>query len=62
MNWFALQRSPSGYLVPVAFDDHPRNTPTMARDVIKGTIREIPEEMRGLSLAELAAKFHVESG
>lgn len=53
MRWFAFQRSPGGGRVPVAFDEHPKLTPTMARDVIEGTLRPIPEAMRGASLAEL---------
>jgi hypothetical protein len=54
MNWFAWQRSPGGALVPVAFDEHPKVTPTMARDVLSKTLRPIPPPMQGASLADLA--------
>jgi hypothetical protein len=53
MNWFAFQQSPSGERKPVSFDEHPRMTPTMARDVIWSTLRPIPVELQNASLVEL---------
>ncbi len=54
LNWFAWQRSPGGGLVPVAFDEHPKNTPTMTRDLLWKTVRPIPPDMQAASLAVLA--------
>ena len=54
MNWFCYQRAAGGGLVPVCFDEHPSKTPTMATNVIKDSIRPIPEAMSGATLAELA--------
>jgi len=54
MNWFAWQRSPGGALVPVAFDEHPKDTPSMARDLAPKSVRPIPPALREASLAELA--------
>jgi hypothetical protein len=53
MNWFAFQKSPNGE-VPVAFDEHPDLTPTMAGDLIKATLRPIPPELRDAPLSALA--------
>ena len=53
MNWFGYQAGPGGERVPVAFDDHPKNTPSLARDLIWDTLRPIPEAMRGVSLGVL---------
>ena len=55
MNFFAWQKDPGGKLVPVTFDERPiPGKRSDWRDVIPGTVKEIPLEMRNLSLAELA--------
>ncbi len=52
MNWFAFQTAPCG-LVPVAFDEHPKMTPTMTKNLIWSSVRPIPKEMQGAPLSEL---------
>ncbi len=55
MTWFAYQRGLSGNRVPVAFAEHPSKTPSMAHDLIRGTLRAIPPGLGSATLAELAA-------
>lgn len=54
MKWFAWQRASGGVVVPVAFDEHPNETPSMAVDLVPESIRHIPSELRDASLDDLA--------
>ena len=54
MRWFAWQRAAGGGLVPVAFDEHPKETPSAAVYLVPKSIRPIPLELRAATLAELA--------
>jgi hypothetical protein len=55
MNWFCYERHPSGRRVPVLYDERPDREWDMCTNVDFGTLREIPEELRQATLAEVTA-------
>lgn len=56
MRWFAYQRHPGG-AIPVLFAEHPNREWGSCAGVIWVTIKEIPDELRDASVAEVAAYF-----
>lgn len=52
MKWFAFQRGPSG-VEPIIFHDEPSVSKAHKIRILPGTLREIPEALETLSLAQL---------
>jgi hypothetical protein len=55
MTWFCYQKSPTGRRVAVLFDEKPNREWDMCSGVDFSTVREVPAELEGASLAEVVA-------